>query len=111
MADAFTTRVIEQLTASSQELYAAPTAPATKAAVVHGVAVNTSSAAVTFTVTVTRSGSTAATYISARTIPPGKSDFMPEIVGRRFNSGTTIDALASVASAINLSISILESTN
>ena len=109
MAEAFKVAVLEQLAITSSELYQCPTG--IKALVTFAVAANESTSAnTTFTVTVTRSGSSAATYINTRTLPAKKSNLMPEILGMGLEAGDTIDAFAADAGTVNIKLRILESS-
>jgi len=101
---------VEQLASSTAVIYTASTSPNTKALVTFSLATNTSSTNTTFTITVTPSGGSAATYIDARTIPGKKNDFVSDILGMRLDPGDAISAFASDASRINLKLAILEST-
>ncbi len=108
MADTFRVVEIEQLATSTAVLYTTPSNA--KSLVTFCVAVNQSISNTTFTITVTPSGGSAATYIPARAIPTGRANLMPEILGMGLDSGDVINAFAADASAVNLKMRILEST-
>ena len=68
------------------------------------VACNTTASAATLTVTITQSGGSAKTIISAYSLAGGDSTSLTELVGSMLGPGDKISALAGTASAINVVI-------
>ena len=86
------------------------TVPASRAAwVKRAVFTNTSNAAVTFTVSVSRAGGGSFVLISARSVPAGGSDLAPELVSLALGSGDGVSASASVPAVVSVVISGLVS--
>ncbi len=108
MADKFIVIEVDQLASSTAIIYTTPSNAT--ALVTFCVAVNEASSNSTFTVTITPSGGSAATYIPARAIPTGRSNLMPEILGMGLDSGDVINAFAADSDAVNMKLRILEST-
>jgi hypothetical protein len=108
VAEVFRVVEVEQLAITTAVVYTTPSN--TTALVTFCVAVNESSSNSSFTVTVTPSGGSAATYIPDKAIPAGHSNLMPEILGLGLDAGDVINAFAADASAVNLKLRILEST-
>ena len=76
-------------------------------------ATNTSASNVTFSVNLVANAETAVTgnlIVQAKTIPPGKTHVLTEVIGHSLESGGFISTLASAASSITIRISGREIT-
>lgn len=81
-------------------------APATNRAAIikSAVACNTTAAAATLTVTVTKSGGSTVTIVNAYTLAAGDSTNLTELVGAMLGPGDKVSALSGTASAISVVI-------
>ena len=111
MAQTYTPAALQPgiaLTTVSAPVYTVPSA--TIARVARAVFSNQTSSAVTYTVSITRAGQPALTFIKAKSIAAGANDTCPEMAALVLLGGDVLSAQASAAAAVNLVISGLTVT-
>lgn len=87
------------LTTSSAAIYTAPSG--TKAVIKRAVFTNFSAAAVTVSVTSTRSGGSPLTLIDGQSIPAHTDYIAPELANFVMNTGDALNASCSAAASVN----------
>lgn len=102
----------EQVTASNVTIYTAPSASNFESAhIIYGNCTNEGSTDTELTINIVQSGGSVAVtnrYFPPKVIFAGRTDPLTPIIGRVLKAGDSINSIASLASNLNLSISVKE---
>ena len=108
----YTDVVQEQVTAAQVEIYAAPTASNFESAhIIYGNCSNEGTVDTELTLNIVQSGGSAAVtnrYFLPKVIFAGQYDPLTPIIGATLKAGDTIESIGSLASNLNLKLSIKE---